>query len=508
MSDFHFIYPWRLLGLLLCALLWFISTRERSAWHQIMDKPFAKALIIGQQNRLTRALPWLFALGVIALSGPTWQRELPAALTPQSDMMVILQQDPAMMAQDLAPSRHQRMQSKIMDLMTQSPGTRFGLVVYNAQAWLTTPLTQDPAFYSLFLHAQTPSLLPEGQGSGLREAVALAQKNMPATADAPRNLLLIADSLTAEDARWLAGSKLPLQIWVPGTARGGALPQSYDGRGIDTRLNVQRFSQTRDSGVPVTLVTSDDSDISVIASHIRQSVTAQNNARADLHWKNSGFWLVIPLLLLLLFCRRQLICWLVVALPLMLYLPQSQASWRDAWISPDMQGQRAFDKGQYSQAAERFQDPLWQGIAWYRAGNFVAATSAFRQSPPTADVLLWTGNSYAQQKMWQQAINSYDQALSLHPGWKMAQDNRAKIAQIIMTLRQQERDRQAAQGKEKDYKPDDIKYDLKKNQGVNQKDILPAASADPQVGQWYDNLDVSPAGLLENLYRSHQGETP
>ena len=281
-------------------------------------------------------------------------------------------------------------------------------MVYNAQAWLTTPLTQDPAFYSLFLHAQTPSLLPEGEGSGLREAITLAQKNMPVSPNAPRNLLLIADSLTAEDARWLTESRLPLQIWVPGTARGGALPQVYNVRGIDTRLNVQRFSETRDGGVPVTLVTSDDSDISVIVSHIRQSVTAQNNTRADLHWKNSGYWLVIPLLLLLLFCRRQLICWLVVAVPLMLYLPQGQASWRDAWISPDMQGQRAFDKGYYSQAAERFQDPLWQGIAWYHAGNFVAATSAFRQAPPTAEALLWTGNSYAQQKMWQQAINSYD----------------------------------------------------------------------------------------------------
>lgn len=72
-----------------------------------MDKPF-RALIIQRRRRLTRLLPWLLALGVVALSGPSWQRELPAALTPQSNVMVILQQDLAMYAGifPLASSAH------------------------------------------------------------------------------------------------------------------------------------------------------------------------------------------------------------------------------------------------------------------------------------------------------------------------------------------------------------------------------------------------------------------
>jgi len=507
MSDFHFTHPWWLAGLLVCALLWFVATGQRSAWQQIMDKPFARALIIGRKKRITRVLPWLCALGVIALAGPTWQRELPAALTPQSNLMVVLQQDPAMYAQDLAPSRHQRMQSKIMQLMSRSTGTHFGLVVYNAQAYLTTPLTVDPSFYSLFLHAQNPALLPEGEGSGLRQAIALALKNMPETPDAPRNILLIADTLSPQDAAWLGQQKLPLQIWVPGTARGGELPDDYAQRGIDTRLNVERFSGLRDGGIPVTLVSNDDSDLPVITRHIQQSVASQNNARGDLHWKNSGYLLVIPMLLLLLFGRRQLICALIVVAPL-LYVPQSKAAWLDAWVSPDMQGQLAFNKGDYAKAAQRFQDPLWQGIAYYRAEDFVAAASAFRQAPQTADTLLWLGNSYAGQKQWQQALNSYDRALSLRPDWALAQNNRAAIAAIIMQLRQKERDRQAAQGKEQDYKPDEIKHDLKKGQGVNQQDLQPTASSNPQVEQWFDNLEVSPSGLLENLYRASTEPTP
>ncbi|MCS4271534.1 MULTISPECIES: tetratricopeptide repeat protein [Raoultella] len=507
MSEFHFIHPWWLVALIPCALLWFVASGQRSAWHQIMDKPFARALIVGRKKRITRVLPWLCALGVLALAGPTWQRELPAALTQQSNLMVVLQQDPAMYAQDLAPSRHQRMQSKIMQLMEKSAGNHFGLVVYNANAWLTTPLTNDPSFYSLFLHAQSPNLLPEGEGSGLKRAIALAMKNMPEVPNAPRNILLIADNVSAQDAKWLAQLNAPLQVWVPGTARGGELPEIYAQRGIDTRLNVERFSSIRDSGIPVTLVTSDDSDVAVITSHIQQSVASQNNARGDLHWKNSGYLLTLPMLILLLFGRRQLICWLVVLMPL-LYAPQIHAAWQDTWISPDMQGQIAFSSGDYVKAAQRFQDPLWQGIAFYRADDFVAAASAFRQAPQTAETQLWLGNSYAQQKQWQQALNSYDRALSLSPDWEMAHKNRAAVAKIIMALRQKERDRQAAQGKEQDYKPDEIKHDLKKGQGVNQQDIQPKASSSPQINQWFENLEVSPSGLLENLYRANTQEEP
>ena len=88
----------------------------------------------------------------------------------------------------------------------------------------------------------------------------------------------------------------------------------------------------------------------------------------------------------------------------------------------------------------------------------------------------------------------------------MAQGNRAKIAAIIMQLRQKERENKSAQSEEEDYKPDEIKHDLKPHQGAEQKDIQPIAGGNPQVNQWYENLAVSPSGLLESLYRTQSGE--
>ncbi|HAT1577338.1 TPA: VWA domain-containing protein [Raoultella ornithinolytica] len=503
MNDLHFMYPWRLLGLIIALLLAFIPYAQMSAWRRIMDKPFAQALIIGRNKRLTQVLPWLFGFGVIALSGPTWQRELPAALTPESNVMVVLQQDLAMYAQDLAPSRHERMQSKISALMASSAGSRYGLVVYSSQAFVTTPLTQDAQFFSLFLYAQNPSLMPDGQGSGLKPAIELALKNLP---EAPRSLILVADTLSDADVAYLKTLDAPLQIWVPGTAAGGPLAETYADRGIDTRLNVERFSAVRDAGIPVTLAASDDSDMPIIQSHIQQSITQQNNARSDLHWKNSGWLLVVPMLVLLFFWRRQLFCFACVV-PLLFFSAHSEAAWLDAWVNPDVQGQHQFDKGEYQQAAEHFRDPLWQGIAWYHAGNFAAAAGAFRRAPQTAETLLWTGNALAQQKQWQAALNTYDQALSLRPDWKMALDNRERIANIIMQLRQKEREREQEQGDDMDDGPDKIVQDLKKGQGVRQKDIGAIDSTAPQLNQWYDNLQVSPSGLLESLYRNGAQET-
>lgn len=506
MSDFHFLYPWHLLGLLLCVALWFVVRHARSTWYQIMDKPVAEALIVGRAKPLLQLLPLLCALGVLGLAGPSWQKQLPAALSPQSSVMVIFQQDLAMYAQDLTPSRHQRMQHKIMSLVSRSPGTGFGLIVYDSSAYLTTPLTQDPDFFSLFLEAQSPTLMPQGEGSALRQAIALAQKNLPDTQQGVNSLLLVADTMSAEDADLLSQLNIPVQIWAVGTKRGGTMPAAYAERGIDTRLDVERFMALRDAGILVTLASADDGDLAAISGNIAHAVQAQSNARQDLKWADGGYWLVIPILGLLLFGRRQLFLAVLVALPLGLYSGHSEAAWLNWWLTGDQQGQLAFDRHEYAEAAQQFEDPLRRGIASYFAEDYAAALTAFRQAQATPESLLWLGNSYAQQKSWQAALDSYDQALSLRPEWEMAQDNRAKIANIIMQLRKKERDREASQEEQEGIDPDEIKHDLKKGEGVNQQDIQPGGSANPQLEQWYDNVQLSPAGLLRNLYQADAQE--
>ncbi|QDT48351.1 Tetratricopeptide repeat protein [Symmachiella dynata] len=98
-------------------------------------------------------------------------------------------------------------------------------------------------------------------------------------------------------------------------------------------------------------------------------------------------------------------------------------SWLGLWLTPDQQGQRLMSRGQFAEAAKRFDDPLRQGVAWYRAGEFEKATQAFsRVSSPESKFNL--GNAWLMLGKYDQAIASYDAALETRPDWKAAQENR------------------------------------------------------------------------------------
>jgi Ca-activated chloride channel family protein len=96
----------------------------------------------------------------------------------------------------------------------------------------------------------------------------------------------------------------------------------------------------------------------------------------------------------------------------------------DLWFTPDQQGQRLFQRGEFAEAAEVFRDPMWQGAAWFRAGEFERAGQAFARRD-TAEAHYNQGNAWLMRGKYETAIASYDRALEKRPDWKEASDNRA-----------------------------------------------------------------------------------
>ena len=93
------------------------------------------------------------------------------------------------------------------------------------------------------------------------------------------------------------------------------------------------------------------------------------------------------------------------------------------WLTPDQQGQRRLARGRYADAAQRFRDPLWQGVALYRDGQFKDAAAAFaRVASPEA--VFDRGNALLMHGKYAEAIASYDQALQRRPAWPEARANR------------------------------------------------------------------------------------
>ncbi|HKK22462.1 MAG TPA: tetratricopeptide repeat protein [Pseudohaliea sp.] len=97
---------------------------------------------------------------------------------------------------------------------------------------------------------------------------------------------------------------------------------------------------------------------------------------------------------------------------------------RDWLASPAQQAQRLFDTGRFEAAAARFADPLRRGNAWYRAGAFERAAIAYAlvTAPEGA---FNRGNALLMQGDYAEAIEAYDEALGLVPGWAAAATNRA-----------------------------------------------------------------------------------
>jgi Ca-activated chloride channel homolog len=102
----------------------------------------------------------------------------------------------------------------------------------------------------------------------------------------------------------------------------------------------------------------------------------------------------------------------------------ADGSFANLWRTPDQQAQRWFNQGQYEKAAKQFSDPMRQGMAAYRAGDFKTAAAAFARQD-AAEAVFNRGNALVMAGQYADAIQSYERALQLRPNWPAAQDNRS-----------------------------------------------------------------------------------
>lgn len=91
--------------------------------------------------------------------------------------------------------------------------------------------------------------------------------------------------------------------------------------------------------------------------------------------------------------------------------------------TPDQLGRRSYEEADYSRAATRFADPMWRGIALFRAGEFDKAASLFA-GYDTAEAAFNQGNALVMQGEYEAAVDRFARALELRPDWEDATVNR------------------------------------------------------------------------------------
>ena len=168
-------------------------------------------------------------------------------------------------------------------------------------------------------------------------------------------------------------------------------------------------------------------------------------------------------------------------------------TWTGIWFTPDQAGERLFERGEFTRAAELFRDPMRQGVAWYRAGEFTQAADAFaRVRSPEASYNL--GNAWVMLGKYNDAVASYDAALASRPRWRHAIENRD------LALARAERVKQEG-GDLGDQKlgADKVVFDKNNKPGGEETEIAGQTTVTDRSVQaiWLRNVQSSPADFLK-----------
>lgn len=468
-ADFHFLRPEWLLALFPAALLIAYVARRRAfgaapEWAGLVDAHLLRHLTIsGAQVGQSRWLPVAFGAGLIAsvmaMAGPTWQKQPMPAFQGDAPSVIVLSLAQSMNSTDLVPSRLTRAGHKLRDMLDRATGDDVAFVIYADRPFVAAPLTSDADVIQQMLPELSTSLMPV-LGNRLDLAITEGQALLDRAAASAGRIVVLADGMglnpdaSVAAARAAQASGYTLNVLGVGTT-GGATLQTANGRAIQTR-DGQNVTVTLDTdgltalaqagGGTFAAITADDSDLARVfpdQSGDLQGVGEATDYVSD-GWADIGYFLLfIPVLLAPLAFRRGLILVFAFGIVGLGAVPQgAQAGvWEDLWQTPDQQAQAAFNAGNFAAAAGLATTGDARGAALYRNADFGSAAAQFGTDDYNR------GNALAKSGAFEEALAAYDARLAVAPQDADAQFNRDIVAKL---LEQQQQDQQQDQQEQQD----------------------------------------------------------
>ncbi|KRE20592.1 hypothetical protein ASE66_06940 [Bosea sp. Root483D1] len=165
--------------------------------------------------------------------------------------------------------------------------------------------------------------------------------------------------------------------------------------------------------------------------------------------------------------------------------------WRDLWLTPDQRGRLLLAQNRPADAARAFRDPLWRGVALFRAGDFKAAAQAFA-ARDSAEGAYDQGNALVLLGQYEDALKRYDRALALRPGWPEALNNRE-----IARVRGERRKADGPAAEQPDLPPDQVVFDKDRKGGDDTTVQGDKPMSDEAVrALWLKRVQTRPADFL------------
>ncbi|MBN1379096.1 MAG: VWA domain-containing protein [Gammaproteobacteria bacterium] len=443
-SEFHFIrveWFWLLLPLSGLMLWWHLRKLYKGNWSRVIDPQLQAHVLTSSESKRSHWASWIYflavCLAITAMAGPAWQRLPMPVFKDESAMVIALDLSTSMNAQDIQPSRLQRARLKLIDILRLRRSGQSALIVYAADPYVVTPLTDDVETIIAHVPNLTTDLMPN-QGSRVDRAIEKAIELLEQTGAQSGEVLLITDEadidqLKAGQAKLRAAGHTLLVLGV-GSSEGAPIPEAgggfvHDAGGgiVIAKLNAAELRST----APYQNLSYDDRDINSLLKQAEldpMSVRAKQTELNTDTWRDQGPWLLLPVLLLtLLGFRRGLF---VLALLCLLPIPQpAQAmDWQSLWLNDNQRGVKALQEKQNEQAIELLSDPEWKAAAQYRAGQYEDALSSLQEFD-NPEALYNKGNALAKLGRIPEAIAAYNKVLEKNPEHEDAKYNRDLLQQ-------------------------------------------------------------------------------
>jgi len=456
LADFHFIRPeWLLLVPAVVALAVLLAKRQLGAghWREVIDPVLMPYVLSRTPGRGIDHRWWLLGLAgivaAVAMAGPAWQRIDQPVFRAEQAIVVALDLSRSMDAQDIEPSRLARARLKILGMLERRQSGQTALLVYTANAFTVTPLTDDTDTIAALVNSLSTDIMPS-RGSypevGIRKGLSLLEQAGVGFGE----VLLVTDGGTSraaeKAARDLKSAGYSLSVLGVGTREGAPIPRMAGGFVTDNRgaIAVARLEERglRDlataGGGRFAVLSSDDSDLDhLLSGEVSAAVAADDDSLATDQWREEGPWLVLLLLPLAALAFRK--GWVLLLVVFIAPLPQpaEAAFWEDLWRNKNQQAAQALAEGSPSDAAVLFDDAEWRAVARYQSGDYSGSAAEFAEYGDTRN-LYNLGNALAQQGEFDSAIDAYEQVLENEPDNEDASYNLDLVRQIKEQKEQEE----------------------------------------------------------------------
>jgi Ca-activated chloride channel family protein len=531
LNEFHFIRPhwlWAIIPLLIIVALIRYVHKQQSGWQSVLASHLYQHLITTAGIKKVR--PPLFLLGfcwvlaTVALAGPTWERLPQPVYQLNTGKVVLIDMSLSMRATDVKPDRLTRAKYKAIDLVNAITEGETGLVAYAGDAFTISPLSSDAQNLTTLIPSLTPEIMPiagSDPALGLQAAIELLTN----AGYQQGEIFWITDGVANQQMKEISeifnDSMFRLSVLGVGTEEGapiqlvnGELLKDSRGAIVVPKLTVNNLkSLSRSSGGRYAPMQSDDSDINYLIeqSLIEQDPTKDEEAKQEKFgdkWQEIGPYLLLLILPFAAYSfRRGIVTVVLIGVLMPAYSPQARADWwQDMWKTPDQQAMQAYKKNQYEQAANTFNDNLWQGTAHYKNADYQAALESFSHVEPTdknyADATYNAGNALAQLGEIDQAIAAYDKVLEQQPQHEEALANKTLLEKLKEQQKQQQDQSGEKQEDQEDGQQDGEKQDEQQDgqkSDQEQKGEQGEQSQEPQQG---DNSEQSESESQESEQQS------